>query len=191
MTDSTRLRVLGISGSLRAGSFNTGLLRAAIELAPPDVTITLAEIRDIPPYDDDVRLKGFPEPVARLREQIATADALLVAMPEFNYSIPGVLKNAIDWASRPPNQPFDGKPLAIMGASGGNYGTARSQYHLRQVAVFVNMFPINKPEVMVTRAQEKFEGGKLTDEPTRKVIAQQIAALAEWTRRLRRGAAPA
>lgn len=184
------LRVLGISGSLRKGSFNTALLRAAIELAPPGMRIETAELRDIPLYDEDVRAQGLPPSVQRLRERIASADALLVVTPEYNFSVPGVLKNAIDWASRPPQQPFAGKPLAIMGASSGLSGTMRAQYHLRQIAVFLDMLPLNKPEVFVRSGAERFADGRLTDEPTRKVVAEQLAALDAWVRRLRRGSTP-
>src|SRR5437660_4905537 len=118
-------RVLGISGSLRKSSFNTALLRAAQGLAPEGLTITLADIHAIPVYDEDVRTQGFPDAVAKLREAIAAADALLFATPEYNYSVSGVLKNAIDWASRPPSQPFAGKPMSIIGASGRMGGTMR------------------------------------------------------------------
>jgi chromate reductase len=185
MTDKQTLRVLGISGSLRKGSFNTAVLRAAVELAPEGMVIETADIRDIPIYDEDVRAAGLPPSVQKLRDAIAAADALLIVTPEYNYSVPGVLKNAIDWASRPPSQPFAGKPLAIMGASGGLVGTARAQYHLRQIAVFLDMHPLNKPEVFVRTAQEKINAdGRLHDEPTRKVIADQLVALAAWTGRL-------
>lgn len=186
MSDDS-LRILGISGSLRKDSFNTALLRTAIELAPPELCFDVADLRDIPLYDEDVRAQGLPAPVRRLREQIAVADALLIVTPEYNFSVPGVLKNAIDWASRPPAQPFAGKPLAIMGASSGLSGTMRAQYHLRQIAVLLDMLPINKPEVFVRSSAERFSDGKLVDEPTRKVVAEQLVALAEWTRRLRRG----
>jgi chromate reductase len=180
------VRVLGISGSLRKGSFNTALLRAAIALAPASVQIEVASIGAIPLYDDDVRAKGFPEPVAKLRDQIAASDALLVVTPEYNYSVPGVLKNAIDWASRPPNAPFAGKALALMGASTSLGGTMRAQYHLRQIAVFLDMHPLNKPEIFVRSAASAFDAdGQLTDETTKKLIAQQLEALAAWTRKLK------
>ncbi|HSO31086.1 MAG TPA: NADPH-dependent FMN reductase [Labilithrix sp.] len=186
MTESSNLRVLGISGSLRQGSFNTAVLRAAVELAPADMTIEIGDFREVPLYDDDVRAAGLPPAVEKLRDAIAAADAILIVTPEYNYSVPGGLKNAIDWASRPPNQPFAGKPLAIMGASGGPSGTMRAQYHLRQIAVFLDMHPLNKPEVFVRAAQGLIDGeGRLTDEPTRKVIADQLVALAAWTRRLK------
>jgi chromate reductase len=180
------VRVLGISGSLRKGSFNTALLRAAIAQAPASVQIEVASIGDFPPYNEDVRALGFPEPVAKFREQIAASDALLVVTPEYNYSLPGVLKNAIDWASRPPNQPFAGKALALMGASGGVGGTMRAQYHLRQIAVFLDLRPINKPEIFVRSAAAAFDAeGNLTDESTKKLVTQQLEALVDWVRKLK------
>jgi chromate reductase len=182
-----RLRVLGISGSLRKGSYNTALLRAAIALAPEGMTIEAFDIREVPPYDEDVRSRGFPAPVERLRAAIAAADGLLLVTPEYNFSVPGVLKNAIDWASRPPSQPFADKPLAIMGASGGLGGTMRAQYHLRQIAVFLDMHVLNKPEVFVRSSADKFASdGALTDEPTRKIVAEQLVAFDAWVRRLRK-----
>src|SRR5215472_76071 len=162
------IRVLGICGSLRKGSFNRMALRVAQESVPAGMKIDVADISAFPLYNEDVRAQGFPPAVQRFRDQIAAADALLFVTPEYNYSVSGVLKNAIDWASRPPNQPFDGKPVAMMGASGGVLGTARAQYHLRQTCVFLNMFPINKPEVLIAQAAGKFdEHGKLTDQTTR------------------------
>lgn len=189
-SDTRPIRVVGISGSLRAGSYNSAALRAAVALAPEGMTIETAEIGDLPLYNDDVRAAGYPAPVQRLRDQLAAADAILFVTPEYNYSIPGVLKNAIDWASRPPSQPFDNKPVAIMGASGGVLGSARAQYQLRQMLVFLNAFPLNKPEVMIGAAQSKFdEAGRLTDEPTREFIRSLLTALASWTERLRQPAA--
>lgn len=186
-TDS--VKVLGVPGSLRKGSFNRALLRAAIEIAEAEkipMTFTVAEIGDIPLYDDDLREKdGFPAPVARFREQIAAADAVLFVSPEYNYSVPGVLKNAIDWASRAPNQPFADKPFAVMGASGAMSGTMRMQYHLRQIAVFLDMHPLNQPEVFVRNGKTVFDADlKLTDGPTKQVVAKQLNALVAWTRRL-------
>ncbi len=189
-SDTRPLRVVGISGSLRAGSYNSAALRAAVALAPEGMTIEIAGIGDLPLYNDDVRAAGYPAQVQRLRDQLAAADAILFVTPEYNYSIPGVLKNAIDWASRPPSQPFDNKPVAIMGASPGALGTARAQYQLRQMLVFLNAFPLNKPEVMIGAAQSKFdEAGSLTDEPTREFIRSLLTALASWTARLRQPAA--
>ena len=182
------LKVLGMSGSLRKGSFNTMALRAAQGLVPAGMTIEVAEIGNLPLYNDDIRAAGYPAVVQAFREKIAAADALLFVTPEYNYSISGVLKNAIDWGSRPPNQPFDGKPIAIMGASGGILGTARAQYHLRQMCVFLNMFPVNKPEVMIGQAASRFDAeGKLTEETTRGLVKQLLESLRDWTLVLKRG----
>jgi chromate reductase len=184
------IKVLGICGSLRKGSFNRMALRVAEGLAPAGMKVDVADISAFTPYNEDVRQEGFPPAVQTFRDQIAAADALLFVTPEYNYSLSGVLKNAIDWASRPPNQPFDGKPVAIMGASGGVIGTARAQYHLRQMCVFLNMFPLNKPEVMIGQAQTRFDAeGKLTDEATAGFLKQLLEALRDWTLILRRGRA--
>jgi len=183
----TAMNILGISGSLRKDSFNTKLLRAAVALAPADVSIQIYDgLGALPLYNEDVRAAGAPPEVTRLRETIRGADALLIVTPEYNYSVPGVLKNAIDWASRPPqDQPMAGKPLGIMGASGGLGGTMRAQYHLRQIAVFVDMLPLNKPEVMVRNAAEKFDAaGALVDETTKDFVKQMVEGLAAWARRL-------
>jgi chromate reductase, NAD(P)H dehydrogenase (quinone) len=182
---ASRLHVAALVGSLRKASYNRMALNAAIELAPAGMSIEPVGIGDLPHYDDDVRLAGYPPEVERLRTALTRADAILFVTPEYNYSIPGVLKNAIDWASRPPSQPFDGKPVAIMGASGGLLGTARAQYQLRQMLVFLNAFPVNKPEVMIGQAASKFdEDGRLADETTRDLIRQLLGSLAAWTRRL-------
>ncbi|HSN18177.1 MAG TPA: NADPH-dependent FMN reductase [Gammaproteobacteria bacterium] len=179
------MKVLAIVGSLRKGSYNKMLLQAAMELKPNDMQIESAEIGDIPPYNEDVREKGFPGQVQRLREQIRVADAILFVTPEYNYAIPGVLKNAIDWASRPPDQPFNDKPAAIMGASISRLGTARAQYHLRQSCVYLNMYPLNQPEVMVAEAAKHFDAsGKFTDEGGRKLVSQQLLNLERWVHRL-------
>src|SRR5207249_1752785 len=185
MSEAKGITVLAICGSLRKGSYNKAALRTAIEEKPPGMSIETADIGSIPLYNEDVRALGFPPPVEKLRAQIAAADALLIVTPEYNYSMPGVLKNAIDWASRPPDQPLNGKPLAIMGAAQGGLGSARAQYHLRQTCVFTNMLPLNKPEVFIARAQEKFDAhGRLTDEAARRGIQTLLAALADWARLL-------
>ena len=187
MSEAKSVSVLAFCGSLRAGSYNRAALRTAIELKPPGMTIETAEIGTIPLYNEDVRAQGFPAPVEALRQQIKAADALLFATPEYNYSIPGVLKNAIDWASRPPDQPFAGKPVALMGAGAGMAGTARAQYDLRRCCVFLDMHPINKPEVMIGQAQTKFDAeGRLTDEAARGFIRDMLVALEAWTRRIGR-----
>src|SRR5215467_10672651 len=185
MSEERGISVLAICGSLRQGSFNKAALRTAIEEKPPGMTIETAEIGLIPLYNEDVRTLGFPPPVERLRGQIAAADALLFATPEYNYAIPGVLKNAIDWASRPPDQPFAGKPVAIMGAGAGMAGTARAQYDLRRCCVFLDMHPINKPEVLIGVAHTKFDAeGAFTDEAGRGFIRDLLVALEKWTRQL-------
>lgn len=178
------MKVLGVAGSLRKGSYNRALLREAVALAPAGMEIEIAEIDTIPPYNFDVESAGFPEPVLELRRRVAAADALLIVTPEYNYSVPGVLKNAIDWVSRPPDQPLNSKPAAIMGASPGMLGTARCQMHLRQVAVFVNLLIMNQPEVLIARARDKFDAElRLTDEKTREMVRKLLAALVEWTKK--------
>jgi len=185
MSDSGGIKVLGVCGSLRKGSFNMAALRTAIELKPAGMSVEVADISQIPLYNEDVRAQGFPPPVQKLREQIAAADALLFACPEYNYSMSGVLKNAIDWASRPPDQPFAGKPCAILGAAAGMAGGARAQGDLRRSMVFLDMHPINKPEVLIGQAQTKFdESGKLLDEAGRGFIRDIMAALDRWTRQI-------
>jgi len=185
MSDSSGVSVLGICGSLRRASYNMAALRTAIALKPPGMSVTVADISQIPPYDEDVRAQGFPAPVETLRRQIATADALLFACPEYNYSMSGVLKNAIDWASRPPDQPFAGKPCAIIGAAAGMAGSARAQYDLRRSCVFLDMHPLNKPEVLIGQAQTKFDAeGNLTDEAAKGFIRDLMAALAGWARQI-------
>ena len=179
------MKILGISGSLRKGSYNTMALRAAQKLAPEGMSISIADISQIPLYNDDVRALGEPAAVTALKAQVRAADALLLVTPEYNFSIPGVLKNTLDWMSRPPEPPFDGKPVAIMGASPGPVGTARVQYHLRQVLVFMNTFTLNKPEVFISHAGSKFNAeGELTDEVTAKFITEMLVALGKLGHRL-------
>ena len=181
-----QFHILGISGSLRKDSYNTAALRVAQEITGEGVDITLADIAAIPLYNDDVRLEGLPSSVVSLGDRIASADAVMIATPEYNYSIPGVLKNAIDWLSKIPDQPFNRKPVAILGASMGAMGTARSQYDLRKVFVCLNAHILNQPEIMIASAHARFDAdGKMTDEKTRELIAAQIVALQEWAMRLR------
>jgi chromate reductase len=185
MSDAKPISVLGICGSLRQGSFNRAALNTAIELRPAGMEVIVADISQIPLYNEDVRAQGFPPPVETLRQQIKAADALLFACPEYNYSMSGVLKNAIDWASRPPDQPFAGKPVAIISAAAGMAGGARSQLHLRHSCVFLDMHPLNKPEVLIFQAQNKFDAaGKLTDDVARGLIRDLMAALAGWARQI-------
>jgi chromate reductase, NAD(P)H dehydrogenase (quinone) len=185
MSDARPISVLGICGSLRKASFNMAALRTAIELKPAEMEITVADISQIPLYDEDVRAQGFPPPVDTFRQQIKDADALIFACPEYNYSMSGVMKNAIDWASRPPDQPFAGKPIAILGAAAGMAGGARAQIHLRQCCIFLDMHPLNKPEVLIFQAHNKFdENGALTDDVARGLIRDLMAALVIWTRKI-------
>ncbi len=180
------IHVLGFAGSLRKASYNAGLLRAAREVLPDGMELEVFDLLPIPLYNGDVEAQGLPEPVRHFRERILAADALLIATPEYNYSIPGVLKNAIDWASRPPSPPVNGKPLAIMGASPSMFGTARSQYHLRQVCIYLDIRPLNRPEVFVANAAQKFdEHGNLKDDTTRQYVRGLLEALASWTRLMR------
>ncbi len=182
---SPDLKVIALSGSLRAASYNTAALRAAQEVAPDGMSIEIAAIADIPFYNGDVQAAGIPGTVMALAEQLRAADALLICSPEYNYSISGVLKNTIDWLSRTPIQPFAGKPVAVMSASMSLLGGPRAQYDLRRAFVFLDALPINKPEVFIAQAQLKFDDqGRLTDEPTRGFIRQLLEALATWTRRL-------
>ena len=184
---SDQLRVLGFAGSLRQKSYNRMALRVAVELAPAGMTIETFDIAPIEPYNEDVKQRGFPPPVQEFREKIRAADALLIVTPEYNHSIPGVLKNAIDWASRPPEQPFNGKPIAIMGASPGKLGTVRAQAHLRACFVFLNAPVMTQPEVLIGNAAQMFDDqGRLTDQATREFIGKLLVSLADWTHRLAR-----
>ena len=182
------LTILGIAGSLRKASFNRYALAAARQLAPEGVTVETFDIAPIPLYNQDEDANP-PAAVTELKARVKAADAILFATPEYNYSIPGVLKNAIDWASRPyGDSAWDSKPVAVMGASPGAFGTARAQYHLRQCFVFLNMYQLNRPEVMIGSAPSKFDAqGNLTDETSRKLIRQLLEGLAAWTRRLQQG----
>ena len=182
---SRPIRILGIAGSLRRQSYNRALLRAAVQVAPEGATIDVFEIDGIPPFSEDDE-QNPPQKVVELKRRVRESDAVLFVTPEYNYSIPGVLKNAIDWASRPyGDSAWSGKPAAVMGASTGTIGTARAQYHLRQVMVFLNMFPLNQPEVMVGGANERFDTvGNLTDEQTRDYVCLLLQSLVDWTRRI-------
>ena len=172
------MNVLGISGSLRKASYNTMALRAAQKLAPAGMNIEVADISAIPLYNDDVRAAGEPAAVTALKAKVRAADAVLIVTPEYNFSIPGVLKNTLDWLSRPPEPPFDGKAVAIMGASPGPVGTARVQYDLRKVMVFLNAFVVNKPEVFISNCASKFNAeGELTDEAGAKFIGELLVSL--------------
>ncbi|GAN69164.1 NADPH-dependent FMN reductase [Acetobacter orleanensis] len=187
MTQPKPLHFVTLLGSLRKGSLNGIVARALPELTPEGVTITpLGSIADVPLYDQDVQEQGFPAPVLAMAEQIRAADGLIIVTPEYNYSMPGGLKNALDWLSRVTPQPLAGKPVALQTASPGAIGGARAQYHLRQTLVFLDAFVLNKPEVMIGQAISKFdvEQAKLTDEPTRAYLTRQIEALAALVRQV-------
>jgi chromate reductase len=181
-----KLLILGFAGSLRKDSYNKALLKAAEELLPEETRLEIFDLEGIPPFNQELESR-MPEKVKEFKAKIRAADAVLIATPEHNYSVPGVLKNAIDWASRPyGDNSFEGKPAAIMSASTGMLGGARAQYHLRQIFVFLDMRPVNRPEVFITFAGQKIdEHGKLNDETSRKLIRQLLEALIYLTKKLK------
>jgi chromate reductase, NAD(P)H dehydrogenase (quinone) len=181
------IRILGIAGSLRAASYNKAALRVAAQLVPSDAVIEIFDLEGIPAYNQDNE-NTLPPKVVELKHRIKEADALLIVTPEYNYSIPGVLKNAIDWASRPyGNNSWSGKPAAIMGASLGNLGTVRAQYQLRQILAGMNVMLVNHPEVMIGNAAQRFDQeGNLTDAPTKEFIGLLLKNLVAWTHQLQK-----
>jgi chromate reductase, NAD(P)H dehydrogenase (quinone) len=181
-----QIKILGFSGSLRKGSFNKMALNAAVNLAPENVEIEIFDLAGIPLFNQDFE-SDPPDKVKEFKARIRSADAILIVTPEYNYSIPGVLKNAIDWASRPyGDNAFKAKPVAIMGASTGMLGTSRAQYHLRQTFVFLQMYAVNLPEVMIPFAPQKFdENGVLKDDFSKKAISGLLQALVAWTVKLK------
>lgn len=181
-----RLSIVAVPGSLRRNSYNAAALRAAEQLAPSQMRIEIFDIGSIPLYNEDIRTTHLPASVAELRAKVKDADGVVIATPEYNYSVPGVLKNAIDWASRPPDQPFDQKPVAIIGASPSPMGSSRAQYHLRQILVCLNAFVMPKPEVIIANASQRFDiQGQLTDETTRESLRKHLEAFASFIRRVR------
>ncbi len=184
---SDKIKVLGFAGSLRKGSYNKALLRTALEELPEDMELEVFDLEGIPPYDQDLD-DDMPDRVKEFKRKVRAADAILIATPEYNYSVPGVLKNAIDWASRPPgDNSWDDKPVAVMSASIGMLAGARAQYHLRQTFVYINMHALNRPEVMVPNVADKVDAnGKVTDAKTRQKVKELLVALAAWTRRLKK-----
>ena len=186
MADDRPLTFAVLLGSLRKASFNAMVARALPGLAPAGVTVqALGSVRDIPHYDADLQAEGFPAAVTAMADAIRAANALVIVTPEYNYSIPGLLKNAIDWLSRLPNQPFAGKAIAIQTASMGPFGGVRCQYHLRQSMVFLDGRVLNKPEIAIGAVQTRVDAatGEMTDATTRGLIGQQLAALADFARR--------
>jgi chromate reductase len=183
---SKPLKIAVLCGSLRKHSYNAAIARALPELAPEGMSFTLLDGLDtLPHYNADIQAEGFPAKVLELAEVIRQADGVAFVTPEYNYSIPGVLKNALDWLSRTTPAPFAGKPVVIQTASMGVMGGVRAQYHLRQILVFLDALPMNKPEVMVGVAQSKIsEDHELTDEPTRDFIRGQLSAFATFVERV-------
>ena len=179
------LKILGISGSLRRASFNTAALRACAELMPAGMTMTYARIDDIPLFNQDVFDAGLPEPAKRFRAEVAAADGLLIASPEYNFSLSAALKNAIDWGSRPPNQVFMDKAIAAFSVSQGPMGGARVQYDLRRILGQLWGHVLPRPEVFIGSAPSKFDAqGKLTDETTRKFLSELLTAFRTWIMRM-------
>ncbi|MDH5481839.1 MAG: NAD(P)H-dependent oxidoreductase [Candidatus Bathyarchaeota archaeon] len=183
--DEKQITIIGFAGSLRKDSYNKALLRAAAKLLPKNTKLEIFDLEGIPPFNQDLE-ETMPEKVKKFKTKIRAADAILIATPEYNYSMPGVLKNAMDWASRPyGNNSFEGKPVAIMGASPGILGSARAQYHLRQVLVALNMHALNRHEVIVSAADDRIdENGNVSDEVTKKKIRELLRNLVDWTRKL-------
>lgn len=178
------IRVLAIGGSLRKGSFNKMLVEQVRRQAPEGMLIEIADISDVPLYNGDVQTGGFPQAVQRLSEQVSNADAFFIATPEYNYSVPGVLKNTLDWLSRNPEARFQGKPLAIASASMGKLGGARAQHHLRQVLIYMDVDMVNKPELTIAAAHEKFsDKGELLDLQAREILDNLLASLMAKTLR--------
>jgi chromate reductase len=180
------LKILGICGSLRKASFNMAALRVCHELMPQGMTLQIANIHDIPMYNQDVFDAGMPEPVKRIRAEIAAADGLLLASPEYNFSVSAPLKNVIDWGSRAPNQVFQEKPVAIFSCSQGPLGGARVQYDLRRILSQIWAYPLPRPEVFIGNAPAKFTDGRLTDETTRKFLTELLAGFKDWIARMKK-----
>ena len=180
---SDYIQFVGISGSLRKGSYNTMLLKAALQLLPTDISMEIISIEDIPLYNADLDLpaaKQRPETVEHFRKILTDADGILISSPEYNYSIPGGLKNAIDWASRGEDSPLLRKPIAVIGATPGLWGTTRMQLAFHNVFLFLDMKPVYKPEVLVAQAEKKFDkNGNLIDEMAKKLLKQKLEALKE------------
>jgi chromate reductase, NAD(P)H dehydrogenase (quinone) len=175
--------ILGIPGSLREGSYNRALLETAADVAPDGVEIEILDLHDIPMYNSDVEKRGDPEPVAELKQRIADADGVLIATPEYQHGIPGVLKNALDWASRPPGgSAMIDKPVTTIGASPSPVGTARAHLQLRRTLIYLQADIVSRPEVLVSSAPEKFEEGRLTDEDSLGFLTQLMETFTEHIR---------
>ncbi len=183
---NNKLKILGFAGSLRKESLNKKLLYAAREICPDDAELEIFDIKDIPLFNADVEAEGDPQSVKDFKNKLRQADAVLIATPEYNHSIPGVLKNALDWASRPPEKVLNKKPVAMMGTSDGMTGATRSQQHMIQVLAAMNAYTLSKPEVIVPNGDKKFdEAGNLTDDKTKSKIITLLTELINWTQKLR------
>lgn len=181
-----KIKIAGFTGSLRKGSYNLAALKAAQELMPEGAELEILDLAPLPFFNEDVEAAGIPQEVQEFNQKLLNADALLIATPEYNYSFPPALKNALDWASRDKAAPLNGKPLGIISASPGFMGGARAQYQLRQVCVILNLLPVNKPEVFIPGAAEKVdEAGNLTDQRAQKAITRLLQALIDKTRALK------
>ena len=189
MEDKTK--ILGVAGSLRKDSYNRALLRAIADLAPENVEVEIYELDKIPLYNQDMdTLESMPESVRDFKKRIKEADAILFVTPEYNRSMPGVLKNAIDWASRPYNDnSFDDKPVATIGATDGMLGTAVAQYHLREIFSFLNAHPMERPQLFISGISKKLDGAKILDDELRKLLLLFINNLALWAARINKGKA--
>jgi chromate reductase, NAD(P)H dehydrogenase (quinone) len=186
MSASSPIKLLGISGSLREQSYNSAALSLVGSVLPEGMEFYIASLVDVPFYNADVEQRGFPAAVESFRRKVAAADALIFAVPEYNFSVPGVLKNALEWLSRPPESPTNGKPCAVFGASVSPLGTARGQFHFRHICVSLNMIPVNAPHVDITNAKTKFDAqGRLTDQASIDLIRQLVGELRNLTIRLR------
>lgn len=180
------IHIIGFTGSLRRNSYNRAALRAAKELLPEGADLEIVDLSPLPFYNEEFEVEGMPQAIIDFKRKLSAADAILISTPEYNYSIPPVLKNALDCVSRGKDLPLSGKPLAIMSASIGMLGGARVQYHLRQVCVILNLLPLNRPEVFLANASSKFDqNGKLTDETSRALISNLLQSLVDQTRVLK------
>jgi len=186
MSDPSSIKLLGVSGSLRKQSYNSGALRSIDPLLPDGMVFEIADLADLPFYNADVEQHGLPDHVKRFRAQVSAADALIFAVPEYKFSLPGVLKNALEWLSRQPDPPADRKPCAVFGASVSPLGTARGQFNFRHVCVSLNMMVVNVPHVDIANAKSKFDAqSRLTDQPALEALRELLGELKSLTLQLR------
>ena len=183
---TNKIKILAFPGSLRKNSYNRMLINSLMELKPENMEIEITDLTDIPLFNGDVEDAGMPASVAAFREKVSKADGVIISTPEYNHSIPGVLKNALDWASRAPHNPFSGKPVGIMGASMGMSGTISAQENLRHVGVLLNIHAMNYPTILIRTAQDKFDSaGKLTDEKIKEDLKKFLLSFSEWVEKIK------